>query len=86
MKFFQVFTMIVMVLATVGVIGESGRGKHVYIALFAAADVLRPELCVGQIEALFGGEAVDRCGLLLAFERIVVGRVGDAQTRMFLMI
>ena len=30
MKFFQVFTMIVMVLATVGVIGESGRGKHVY--------------------------------------------------------
>ena len=31
MKFFQVFTMIVMVLATVGVIGESGRGKHVYI-------------------------------------------------------
>ena len=37
MKFFQVFTMIVMVLATVGVIGESGRGKHVYIALFAAA-------------------------------------------------
>lgn len=36
-KFFQVFTMIVMVLATVGVIGESGRGKHVYIALFAAA-------------------------------------------------
>jgi len=39
-KFFQVFTMIVMVLATVGVIGESGRGKHVYIALFAAAGVL----------------------------------------------
>ena len=38
MKFFQVFTMIVMVLATVGVIGESGRGKHVYIALFAAAE------------------------------------------------
>ena len=38
-KFFQVFTMIVMV-ATVGVIGESGRGKHVYIALFAAAGVL----------------------------------------------
>ena len=38
MKFFQVFTMIVMV--TVGVIGESGRGKHVYIALFAAAGVL----------------------------------------------
>ena len=37
MKFFQVFTMIVMVLATVGV---SGRGKHVYIALFAAAGVL----------------------------------------------
>ena len=32
--------MIVMVLATVGVIGESGRGKHVYIALFAAAGVL----------------------------------------------
>ena len=30
-KFFQVFTMIVMVLATVGVIGESGRGKHVYM-------------------------------------------------------
>ena len=29
-----------MVLATVGVIGESGRGKHVYIALFAAAGVL----------------------------------------------
>ena len=27
MKFFQVFTMIVMVLATVGVIGESGRGS-----------------------------------------------------------
>ena len=25
---------------TVGVIGESGRGKHVYIALFAAAGVL----------------------------------------------
>ena len=40
MKFFQVFTMIVMVLATVGVIGESGRGMHVYIALFAAAGVL----------------------------------------------
>lgn len=39
-KFFQVFTMIVMVLATVGVIGESGRGKHAYIALFAAAGVL----------------------------------------------
>ena len=39
-KFFQVFTMIVMVLATVGVIGESGRGKQVYIALFAAAGVL----------------------------------------------
>ena len=39
-KFFQVFTMIVMVLATVGVIGESGRGKHVYIALFTAAGVL----------------------------------------------
>ena len=35
-KFFQVFTMIVMVLATV----ESGRGKHVYIALFTAAGVL----------------------------------------------
>ena len=40
MKFFQVFTMIVMVLATVGVIGESGIGKHVYIALSAAAGVL----------------------------------------------
>ena len=39
-KFFQVFTMIVMVLATIGVIGESGRGKHVYIALFSTAGVL----------------------------------------------
>lgn len=40
MKFFQVFTMVAMALAVVGVIGESGRGKHVYIALFTAAGVL----------------------------------------------
>ncbi len=40
MKFFQAFTMIVMVLATVGVIGESVRGKRAYIALFVAAGAL----------------------------------------------
>ena len=32
--------MVAMALAVVGVIGESGRGKHVYIALFTAAGVL----------------------------------------------
>ena len=64
---------------------DAPLAQRVYVELgetcdLLVADVLRPELCVGQIEALFGGEAVDRCGLLLAFERIVVGRVGDAQT------
>ena len=64
---------------------DAPLAQRVYVELgetcdLLVADVLRPELCVGQIEALFGGEAVDRCELLLAFERIVVGRVGDAQT------
>lgn len=40
MKFFQVFTLIVMILAAVGVIGESGKGKWVYIGLFSSAGVL----------------------------------------------
>lgn len=40
MKFLQIFTLAVMVVAALGVIGEGGKGKWVYVGLFSSAGLL----------------------------------------------